>query len=131
MTKGFVEAIKKTREVGVQGGYSDLNPTLVQEQQLAIKEKLIKKYEGNNATEILRDMTLQLMAYVQWLNEQSDGRAGYSIIKASEVIGNNLDKIHRHMEGDKISIESKIVLDLEEVRKNIGTELLKKTVSSK
>ncbi|KKL27304.1 hypothetical protein LCGC14_2386460, partial [marine sediment metagenome] len=51
MTKGFVEAIKKTREVGVQGGYSDLNPTLVQEQQLAIKEKLIKKYEGNNATE--------------------------------------------------------------------------------
>ncbi len=84
-----------------------------------------QEYKNVSPVDQLKDLNKKTHAYLDFLILQSRGKWSRGILHAMEIMSSNLERIHKLMEGQKITIEAKVVHDLELVRERIGKEMLK------
>lgn len=90
----------------------------------------IMRYKDKTPTESLLDFTARTEALLDFMKMRAQNSSTtslyYPITKMVETVSNNLDRIHKHLEGEKLVLESKLTEDLDRITERVGIELRKK-----
>lgn len=87
------------------------------------------QHQNMKPLELLKDFTARSLALLDFFkmssraNPRSVARQ-YPIVKLTEIISNNYDRLHKYTEGEKLILESRLTQELDDVVKRVGMQII-------